>query len=92
MSGSYRKTIVLGLDYSEFSGGISECNRKMGLLDAEMKLAQEQAKAYGSETDQLKIKQEGLAQKIELQKKIVEQQAAAYDKAMSSQKKKRETD
>ncbi len=87
MSGSYRKTIVLGLDYSEFSGGISECNRKMGLLDAEMKLAQEQAKAYGSETDQLKIKQEGLAQKIELQKKIVEQQAAAYDKAMSSQKK-----
>lgn len=87
MSGSYRKTIVLGLDYSEFSGGISECNRKMGLLDAEMKLAQEQAKAYGGETDQLKIKQEGLAQKIELQKKIVEQQAAAYDKAMSSQKK-----
>ena len=87
MSGSYRKTIVLGLDYSEFSGGISECNRKMGLLDAEMKLAQEQATAYGSETDQLKIKQEGLAQKIELQKKIVEQQAAAYDKAMSSQKK-----
>ena len=87
MSGSYRKTIVLGLDYSEFSGGISECNRKMGLLDAEMRLAQEQAKAYGGETDQLKIKQEGLAQKIELQKKIVEQQAAAYDKAMSSQKK-----
>ena len=87
MSGSYKKTIVLGLDYSEFSGGISECNRKMGLLDAEMKLAQEQAKAYGGETDQLKIKQEGLAQKIELQKKIVEQQAAAYDKAMSSQKK-----
>ena len=36
MSGSYKKTIVLGLDYSEFSGGISECNRKMGLLDAEM--------------------------------------------------------
>ena len=71
MSGSYKKTIVLGLDYSEFSGGISECNRKMGLLDAEMKLAQEQAKAYGGETDQLKIKQEGLAQKIELQKKIV---------------------
>lgn len=50
MSGSYKKTIVLGLDYSEFSGGISECNRKMGLLDAEMKLAQEQAKAYGGET------------------------------------------
>lgn len=41
MANNYKKTITLGLDYSEFSGGISECNRKMGLLDAEMKLAQE---------------------------------------------------
>lgn len=87
MGSVYKRTIVLGLDYSEFSGGITECNRKMGLLDAEMKLAQEQAKAYGNETDQLSLKQEGLAQKIELQKKIVEQQAAAYDKAMSAGKK-----
>lgn len=87
MGANYKRTIVLGLDYSEFSGGITECNRKMGLLDAEMKLAQEQAKAYGDASDQLKIKQEGLAQKIELQRKIVEQQAAAYDKAMSAGKK-----
>lgn len=87
MSSTYRRTIVLGLDYSEFSGGITECNRKMGLLDAEMKLASEQAKAYGTETDQLKIKQEGLAQKIELQRKVVEKQAEAYDKAMSAGKK-----
>lgn len=84
---SYKKTIVIGCDYSEFSGGISECNRKMGLLDAEMKLAQEKAKAYGDETDQLKIKQEGLSQKIELQKVKVLQQAKAYDEAMSSGKK-----
>lgn len=69
MANNYKKTITLGLDYSEFSGGISECNRKMGLLDAEMKLAQEQAKEYGDETDQLKIKQEALAQKIILQRK-----------------------
>lgn len=87
MANNYKKTITLGLDYSEFSGGISECNRKMGLLDAEMKLAQEQAKEYGDETDQLKIKQEALAQKIILQKKVVEEQAKAYDIAMSSQKK-----
>lgn len=87
MSSTYRKTIVLGLDYSEFSGGITECNRKMGLLDAEMRLASEQAKAYGTETDQLKIKQEGLSQKIELQRKVVEKQAEAYDKAMSAGKK-----
>ncbi len=87
MSSNYKKTIVLGLDYSEFSGGISECNRKMGLLDAEMKLAQEQAKGYGDETDQLKIKQEALSQKIVLQRKIVQEQAKAYDQAMSSGKK-----
>lgn len=82
MANQYKKTIILGLDYSEFSGGITECNRKMGLLDAEMKYASERAKAFGDETDQLRIKQEGLTQKIELQKKIVEQQAQAYDKAM----------
>lgn len=87
MSSTYRKTIVLGLDYSEFSGGITECNRKMGLLDAEMRLASEQAKAYGTETDQLKIKQEGLSQKIELQRKVVEKQAEAYNKAISEGKK-----
>ena len=73
MSNNYRKTIVLGLDYSEFSGGITECNRKMGLLDSSMKLASEQAKGFGTETDQLRIKQEGLTQKIILQKKIVEE-------------------
>lgn len=83
MGNQYKKTIVLGLDYSEFSGGITECNRKMGLLDAEMKLASEQAKAFGDNADQLRIKQEGLSQKIELQKKIVIQQAEAYDKAMT---------
>lgn len=83
MGNQYKKTIVLGLDYSEFSGGITECNRKMGLLDAEMKLASEQAKAFGDNADQLRIKQEGLSQKIELQKKIVTQQAEAYDKAMT---------
>ncbi len=83
MSNNYKKTIVLGLDYSEFSGGIAECNRKMGLLDSSMKLASEQAKRFGDETDQLRIKQEGLSQKIILQKKIVEEYAQAYDKAMT---------
>lgn len=87
MAANYRRTIVLGLDYSEFSGGIAECNRKMGLLDAEMRLAQEQAKAYGDETEKLRIKQEFLTQKIELQKKVVKQQAEDYDRAMGSAKK-----
>ena len=44
---SNKRTIYLGLDYSQFSGGITEINRKMGLLDAEFKLATQQAKNYG---------------------------------------------
>ena len=87
MAANYRRTIVLGLDYSEFSGGIAECNRKMGLLDAEMRLAQEQAKGYGDETEKLRVKQEFLTQKIKLQKKVVKQQAEEYDRAMGSAKK-----
>lgn len=91
MANQYKKTITLGLDYSEFSGGISECNRKMGLLDAEMKLAAEKAKGFGDATDQLRIKQEGLSQKIELQKKVVEQEAEAYRKASEEGKKSEKT-
>ncbi len=84
MSNAYKRTIVLGLDYAEFSGGITECNRKMGLLEAEFKLAEAQAKNYGTETDQLTIKKEALSQKLDLQSKIVEEHKKAYDKAMSS--------
>ena len=80
-----KRTIYLGLDYSQFTGGITEINRKMGLLDAEFKLAQEQAKNYGTETDKLGIKQEYLTQKIELQKKKVEEAEKAYNAVMSTQ-------
>jgi len=79
---AYKKTIVIGLDYAQFSGGITECNRKMGLLEAEFKLAKEQAKNYGTETDQLTVKKEALSQMINLQTKIVEEHRKAYDKAM----------
>lgn len=82
---SNKRTIHLGLDYSQFTGGITEINRKMGLLDAEFKLAKERAKNYGEESDQLGVKQEYLAQKIALQVKKVEEAAKAYDAAMSSQ-------
>lgn len=80
-----KRTIYLGLDYSEFSGGISDINRKMGLLDSEFKLAQEQAKNYGTETDKLGTKIDYLKQKIILQSQKVEESKIAYDKAMSSQ-------
>ena len=82
---SNKRTIHLGLDYSQFSGGITEVNRKMGLLDAEFKLAQERAKNYGNTTDELGLKQEYLTQKIALQSQKVEEAKKAYDAAMSSQ-------
>ena len=80
-----KRTIYLGLDYSQFSGGITEINRKMGLLDAEFKLATQQAKNYGTETDELGLKEEYLTQKIALQTQKVEEAKKAYDAAMSSQ-------
>ncbi len=84
---SNKKVIVLGLDYSEFEGGITKVNRKMGLLDEEFKLASEKAKLYGSETDKLTIKQDQLTQKITLQTIKVEDAKKKYDAIMSTQDK-----
>ena len=57
----------------------------MGLLDAEFKLAQEQAKNYGTATDELGLKQEYLTQKIALQNQKVEEAKRAYEAAATSQ-------
>ena len=83
---SNKKVITLGLDYSQFSGGITEVNRKMGLLDSEFKLATEQVKKYGTVTDQLTVKQEGLTQKVNLVTQKVKLSKEAYDKALESGK------
>ena len=61
---SYKKTITLGLDYSEFEGGIKACNEEMKNLDAEFKLASAQMENTGSKSDKLALKQDYLAQKI----------------------------
>lgn len=63
----YKRVITLGLDYSEFKGGVSEVNRQIKVLDSEFKNASERAKLYGSNTDQLGLKQEQLTQKTILQ-------------------------
>ena len=82
---SNKRTIYLGLDYSQFSGGVTEVNRKMQLLDQEFKLADQQAKNLGKTKDQLALKEEYLTQKIALQNQKVEEAKKAYDAAMSSQ-------
>ena len=82
---SNKRTIHLGLDYSQFTGGVTEVNRKMSLLDAEFKRATQEAKNYGSASDQLALKQEYLTQKIALQNQKVEEAKKAYDAAINSQ-------
>lgn len=86
MASTYKKTIVLGLDYSQFTGGTAEVSRHMNLLNSEFKRAYEEAKVYGSETDQLRIKHDYLSQKIELQKRKVEEAQKAHDKAILTEK------
>lgn len=81
-----KKVITLGLNYSEFDGGMTECNRKMKLLDSEFKSASEQTKAFGNETDQLTLKQQQLTEKINLQTQKVKLSKEAYTQALESGK------
>ena len=66
------KNIKINLDYAEFSGGIQDCQRKMGLLTEEFKLQQSALGNNATEVDKLTLKQSSLAQKIDLQIQIVE--------------------
>lgn len=81
-----KKIITLGLNYSQFEGGMTECNRKMKLLDSEFKSASEQTKTFGNETDQLTLKQQQLTEKINLQTQKVKLSHEAYTKALESGK------
>lgn len=84
--GIFNKTITLGLDYSQFSGGITDVNRKMKLLDEEFNLATQEAKKFGDESDLTRLSQERLAEKIQLQSKKVELSKQAYEKAIEGGK------
>ena len=84
MGKSYKKTIVLGLDYSEFEGGVTKCNAAMKKLDAEFALASEQMKQEGTETDKLALKKEYLTQKIHVQNEKVENAEKKYNKLADS--------
>lgn len=87
MAKGNKRTIYLGLDYTDFAGGAAEVNRKMANLEEAFKLAKEQAKNYGTETDQLAVTQDYLGQKIALQAKKVEFAQKAYEDATNAQKK-----
>lgn len=69
--GSYKKVISLGLDYSEFQGGIKDCTEEMKRLDSEHKKLSEEMKNSASSSDKFAEKNEYLTKKIELQEKKV---------------------
>lgn len=87
MAKGNKRTIYLGLDYTNFTGGVTEVSRKMQLLDAEFKRAQQEAQNYGNETDKLGLKYDFLKQKIELQTQKVAAAEKAHKDAMETNKK-----
>lgn len=84
MGKNYKRTIVLGLDYSEFEGGVTKCNAAMKKLDAEFALASERMKQEGSESDKLALKKEYLTQKIHVQAEKVENAEKKYNNLADS--------
>ena len=67
----FKRTIYLGLDYSEFKGGVKECNDKMKLLDNKFALCNETLKENGTRSEKTAVKMEYLTQKINLQQQKV---------------------
>lgn len=70
--GSYKKVITLGLDYSEFQGGMKDCAEEMKKLDAEHKAMASSMDKTASKADKLAEANEYLSKKIELQNRKVE--------------------
>lgn len=79
------KNIKINLDYSDFSGGITECNRKMSLLTEQFKLQSAQLGNNASGLDQLQLKESTLNQKIELQTQIVQQSLDKWEAMANSE-------
>jgi len=73
MAGSTNKNIKINLDYSDFTGGIKECNQQMALLTQACKTQQAQLGNNASESDKLSITQQTLTQQLKLQTQVVEQ-------------------
>lgn len=67
------KNIKINLDYSDFSGGIKDCQTKMGLLTEQFKLQQAQMGNNADELDKLSLAESTLNQKIQLQEQVVSQ-------------------
>lgn len=79
------KNIKINLDYSNFSGGISECQRKMQVLNQEFKMQQSALGNNASEVDKLTLEQSKLVQQINLQTQAVEQARIKFEALANSE-------
>lgn len=79
MASSYKKVITLGLDYSDFQGGVSACNTEMKKLDSEFALAREQMGGVAKESEKLQLQNDYLSNKMALQSQKVEELKKKYE-------------
>lgn len=79
------KNIKINLDYSDFVGGISECQSKMQLLTNEFKMQEAQLGNNASKNDELALKQDMLNQKIQLQEQVVAQSLEKWEAMANSE-------
>lgn len=71
--------IKWSMDSQEFDKGLTSMNRSMNLLKSEFGATSNKLKQFGSETDQLKNKQEYLNKAMEIQKAKIDTLKKSYD-------------
>ena len=76
--------IKWSMDNKSFNDGLSNMNRSMNLLKSEFGATSDKLKQFGSETDQLKNKQEYLNKAMEIQKAKIDTLKSAYDKQVEA--------
>ena len=76
--------IKWSMDNKSFNDGLSNMNRSMNLLKSEFGATSNKLKSFGSETDQLRNKQEYLNKAMEIQKAKIDTLKSSYDKQVEA--------
>lgn len=76
--------IKWSMDSQSFNNGITAMNRSMSLLKSEFGVTSDKLKQFGSESDQLRSKQEYLNKAMELQKSKIDTLKKAYDEQVKA--------
>ncbi len=83
--------LSVGINNTQFNAGIKEINSGLRTVKSEFNLATAQAKAFGTQNDQLKAKTQELTQKIQLQSnqlQLLKQRTQGVGSEILEQKKK----